>query len=380
MKCIHGDWIYTGKSIRKNAFLVFHDKGLIGISDKPKGEVIGECAVLTPAFIDPHSHIGIHRHGEPAAEGESNDKIDALQPLPDALDSIQMDDVAFKQAAESGILYSCVVPGSGNLIGGLSAVVRHCAPHSTAALIGRAGVKAALGYNLMSCSGWKGTRPTTRRGSLAQLRAKFYSIRDKASKIKAKTKAKEDCDPLTAEEQVLKDVLDGKTRLRVHAHKIDDIASLLRVVDEFKLRVSVEHAMDVNRPEIFAELHRRRITVVYGPLESTGSKVELLHKDWRHARLLLESGVDFCVMTDHPVTPSWSLLQQTRSLLRCGLAKQAALETVTRKAAAFLGVDDRLGTLETGKRASFIAWNGDPFDLASRPLAVYAEGQRVFED
>ena len=52
-------------------------------------------------------------------------------------------------------------------------------------------------------------------------------------------------------------------RLRVHAHKIDDIAALLRLVDEFKLRVSVEHAMDVNRPEIFQELRKRRITVVY---------------------------------------------------------------------------------------------------------------------
>ena len=179
---------------------------------------------------------------------------------------------------------------------------------------------------------------------------------------------------------VLNRIEDGKTLLRVHAHKIDDIATLLRVVDEFKLRVSVEHAMDVNRPEIFAELKRRRITVIYGPIESTSGKVELLHKTWRNARLLLESGVDFLLMTDHPVLPSCTLLQQTHNLLRCGLGKQEALETLTRKAATFLGVDDRLGTLEKGKWASFVCWNGDPFDLAHYPLAVYAEGQPVFKE
>ena len=53
---------------------------------------------------------------------------------------------------------------------------------------------------------------------------------------------------------------------------------------------------------------------------------------------------------------------------------------MTRKAAAFLGVGDRLGTLEKGKWASFIAWGGDPFDIASRPLSVYAEGRPVFEE
>ena len=378
MKCLHGDMVYTGKSVRKNAFLVFDDQGIVGIGDKPKGEALGSCAVLTPAFIDPHSHIGIHRHGEPGSECESNDNLDSILPLPDVLDSVQMDDLAFQTAAEFGTLYSCIVPGSANIVGGLSAVVRHCAPHSTAALIGRAGIKAALGFNIFAFGGSKGTRPSTRRGALAVLRAKLYAVRAKMEKAKGARKGA--AEPLTAEDQVLQGVLEGKTMLRVHAHKVDDIAALLRLVDELKLRVSVEHAGDAHCPEIFAELRRRNIPLVYGPLESAGSKVELLHKNWRNARLVLESGVDFLLMTDHPVTPSWSLLQQSRTLLRCGLPKQAALETVTRKAAAFLGVGDRLGTLEKGKWASFIAWSGDPFDIASRPLSVYAEGRPVFEE
>jgi len=372
--------IYTGKTIQKNAYLVFRDDEIAGLSASRKGELVGECAVLTPALIDAHSHIGIHRHGEPGAQCESNDYMDSILPLPDVLDSIQMDDTAFLTAAEFGTLYSCVMPGSANMLSGLSAVVRHCAPHSSAALIGRAGIKAALGYNPMNAREHKGTRPSTRMGELALLRAKLWATQTKAQGLRKCGKRVDKAKDLTPEEHVLQDILDGRTILRVHAHKIDDIAALLRLVDEFKLRVTVEHAIDVNGPEIFRELRRRRIPVIYGPLETTASKVELLHKNWRNARLLLESGVEFGVMTDHPITPSWSLLQQTRCLLRCGLSKQAALETVTRKNAALLGIADRVGTLEKGKWASFVCWTGDPFDIASRPTAVYAEGQAAFRE
>ncbi len=379
-KCIRAKIIYSGKDVLKNRYLVFDENGIVGVKAKPEGRVVGECAVLTPAFIDPHSHIGVHRHGDPGAECESNDTLDSIQPLPDVLDSIQMDDVAFRMAAECGTLYSCVMPGSANIIGGLSAVVRHDAPHTTAALIARAGLKAALGYNVIAYGG-KGTRPSTRRGAVAILRARLNEVRSKTAKISAKqdgaAEQKDGATELNQEEQALKSVLDGETILRVHAHKTDDIAALLRLVDEFKLRVSVEHAGDVCRPEIFVELRRRGITVVFGPVDSYGSKVELKNKNWRNSKVLLDSGVDFCVMTDHPVTHSWSQLQQTRFLLRCGLGKQAALESITRKSADFLGIGDRLGTLEKGKWASFVCWSGDPFDIASYPVAVYMEGRQL---
>ena len=79
----------------------------------------------------------------------------------------------------------------------------------------------------------------------------------------------------TAEEAVFRDVLARKHVLRCHVHKIDDIATLLRIVDEFKLKVTVEHAGDVHEPEIFAELKRRGIPVICGPLDSIAYKVEL---------------------------------------------------------------------------------------------------------
>lgn len=377
-KCIYAEKIYTGSEVREQQHLVFSGQGIIGFSAKPRGEMIGECAVLTPAFIDPHSHIGINRHGEPRNDSESNDRFESIWGLPDVLDSIHMDDEALRTAVEFGTLYSCVVPGSINIISGLSAVIRNYAPHSTAALIGRAGIKSAMGTNVTQLgASAKGERPTTRRGAAALLRDKLCALRDKAAAIKSEKELKKAC---TAEELALKSVLDGETLLRVHAHKIDDIATLMRLVDEFNLKVSVEHALSVDRPEIFEELRKRGITVVYGPVETNASKVELTRLNWRNTKVLMDSGVDFCLMTDHPVTQSWTLLQQTRAFLRFGMSKQDALELVTRKPAEFLGVADRLGTLAKGKWASFIAWSADPFDIASRPLAIYGEGRELLTE
>jgi imidazolonepropionase-like amidohydrolase len=281
---------------------------------------------------------------------------------------------------EAGVLYSCVVPGSGNIIGGQSAVIRNFANDSTGALIGRAGLKAAFGYNPMSTRSWKGKRPTTRMGAIALLRGRLEEVRQKIQQYrKAKGRKKEEI-TFSAEEKMLRELLLGKIHLRAHVHKIDDIAALLRLVDDFRLKLIVDHAMDVHQPEIFKELKKRKIPVVYGPIDSFSYKVELKHEDWRNVRHLMASRVEFGLMTDHPVTLARQLFLQTRWFVRAGMSKQQAVELVSRKNANILGIDDRLGTLEKGKWASFICWSGDPFSLVSYPAAVYGEGELLFSE
>jgi imidazolonepropionase-like amidohydrolase len=380
MNYIRAKTIYTGKSIIQDACLTFNGSEIDRISKTPKGKSLGEFAVITPAFIDPHSHIGLARSGEPSGEAEANDQLESIQALSDALDSVQMDDSALQDAVEMGVLYSCVVPGSGNIIGGLSAVIRNFGKDSTEALIARAGVKAAFGYNPMSTQGWKGKRPSTRMGAMAFLRKRLDEVRQKVQQHRKATGKKKEDITFSAEEIVLKELLTGKLRLRAHVHKIDDIAALLRVVDEFKIKVTVEHAMDVHQPEIFRELRKRKISVTYGPLDSFAYKVELKHETWRNISHLVESGVHFGLMTDHPVTLARQLFLQTRWFTRAGLSKQQAIDLVTRKNAEILGIQDILGTLDKGKWASFTCWNKDPFDLTGYPVAVYGEGECIFSD
>ena len=113
------------------------------------------------------------------------------------------------------------------------------------------------------------------------LRGRLDEVRQKVKKYrKARGSKKEDIQ-FSAEDMVLRNLLSRKIRLRAHVHKIDDIAALLRLVDEFKIHVTVDHAGDVHRPEIFQELKKRKIPVVYGPIDSFAYKVELKHEDRR---------------------------------------------------------------------------------------------------
>jgi imidazolonepropionase-like amidohydrolase len=378
MNCVYAGTLYTGRCVESEVWLIFNNKHIVEISSQPKGNILGRFQVITPAFIDAHSHIGMVRAGEPQDESESNEHQESILALSDALDSVQMDDRSFQDAVEMGVLYSCVMPGSANIIGGLSAIIRNYASNSSEALIGRAGLKAAFGYNPMSVSKWKGVRPNTRMGALAILRSRLDEVLQKKIQYNRARDEKKDEIIFSAEDKMILEVLDKRNHLRVHVHKTDDIAALLRLVDEFQLDVTVEHAMGVHSPEIFIELKKRNIPVTFGPMDSFAYKVELKHETWRNIYHLIQSGVKFGIMSDHPVTPARQLFLQTRWFLRAGLTEQNAVELVSRKNAEILGIQKYLGTLDKGKWASFICWNGDPFHLASYPESVYGEGQLCF--
>lgn len=373
MQSIRARTLYTGKQVLKDVYVAFDGGKIAGVGKTKRGKLAGTFPTVTPAFLDPHTHIGMARAGEPAREAESNEKMDPILALSQALDSVQMDDRGLVEAVEQGVLYSGVLPGSGNILCGRSSLIRNYAANTTDALIQHVGIKAAFGYNPMSTVDWKGARPSTRMGAIRILREKLDAVR---LKMKDRSKKKE----LTAEESVIADLLTGKERLRSHVHKIDDIATLLRVVDEYKLKTTVEHSMDVHAPEIYRELKRRKISVTYGPIDSFAYKVELKHESWRNIRHLIDSGVHFGLMTDHPVTPASQLFLQTRWFLRHGMSRQDAIELVSRRNAEVLGVTRILGTVEKGKWASFTGWNGDPFDLGAYPVSVWGEGELLFAD
>jgi len=375
MPTVRANVIYTGRDVVEGAAVSWEDDRITSVGE-PLGDVVGEYGVITPAIVDAHAHIGLIRGGEPSDEAEANEHMDPMLAHADVLDSIQMDDKGFQDSIECGVLYSCVMPGSGNVIGGESAVIRNYGVQTNAALIRRAGIKAALGYNPMHVRDWKGTRPYTRMGALAILRAKLHDVRTKMDKAAAKPDEVE----FTAEEAVLRDLLTGEKRMRVHVHKADDIAALLRLVDTYGLGVTVEHTCDVHEQGVYEELRDRGIPVVYGPLDSLAYKVELKHENWRNIEHLIASGVRYGLMSDHPVILQRTLLLTLRWFLRAGLSKQQALEIITRTNAEILGIDDLLGTLEATKWASFVCWNGDPFSLESYPVAVYAEGGLIYQD
>lgn len=391
MTSIRARTLYTGRGVLSDAYLSFDGARISSVGEEAEGNVVATFDVVTPAFIDPHAHIGMVRSGEPASEAEANEHLESIIAHGDALDSINMDDVSFRDSLEGGVLYSCVVPGSGNIVGGRSAFIRNYGTTTSEALIGRAGIKGAFGYNPMSTRDWQGKRPYTRMGALALLRDRLHAVAQKMRKEEALRRAAgssgeessdlaEKLPDYSYEEGILKDLLTKAQRFRVHAHRSDDIDALIRLADEFSLSVTVEHTCDVYREETYRELARRKIPVVFGPLDSFAYKVELKHENWRNLRHLIASGVDYGLMTDHPVILQRNLALCLRWFTRVGVGKPEALQIITRRNAEVLGMSRTLGTLERGKWASFCGWNGDPFDITNFVVAAYGEGKLVFQD
>jgi hypothetical protein len=88
-----------------------------------------------------------------------------------------MDDPPFGESVQSGVIYSTVLPGSGNIIGGKAVLVRNFCKDIGDAYVMDVGIKAALGFNPRSTTEWKGERPPTRMGAITMLRENFIKAR-----------------------------------------------------------------------------------------------------------------------------------------------------------------------------------------------------------
>jgi len=166
--------LYDGNKKAENKYIVIKDDRIHDIGSRTiKAQYEG---YVTPAYIDAHSHIGMAREGEPSAEEEGNDISHQIAPLNNPLDSVYFDDRAFKDSVDFGVLYSCIVPGSGNILGGKAIVIKNHAINRTQALVIDYGYKMALGYNPRSTTEWKGPRPNTRMGLNALLENRFDEL------------------------------------------------------------------------------------------------------------------------------------------------------------------------------------------------------------
>ncbi len=376
MKYVKASTLYDGKNTLQNKYILFDDK-IISIEDKKpsNAEFLGE-GVVTPAFIDSHSHIGMVRSGEPSGEDESNEQMENLFPLVRAIDSVYMDDSAFKESVECGVLYSTVLPGSGNTLGGRASLIRNFKSNVSDAFVMDIGIKMALGYNPRSTTAWKGTRPSTRMGAAALLRQSLYSAQKAINLLKKDIKDIDEIDPLM---EVFIDILQGKSKLMVHTHKEDDANLLISLKKEFNLKVILNHGMDLHNLAIFNRIKDSGIPIVYGPMDSLPYKVELKHESWRNVEFLMKSGVKFSMMSDHPVILQRNIFLTMRHFLRFGMEKSEAISKLTSEAAEILGVSN-LGSIKPGFLPSMVLWNEDPFSMTSHPVRVIAEGDIVYDE
>lgn len=316
---------------------------------------------LYPGFIDAHTHLGLYDEGTGWAGNDANETVDPLTPYIRAIDGVYPLDKGFEEALQSGVTTVQVMPGSANVIGGVTSVIKTAGRNIEEMIVRHpAALKMALGENPKKIH--SSDKSITRMGIAGMIRGIFIQELKKA--------------PNFYNEHIH---MAGKRSIpvRIHAHRADDILTAVRLAKEFKLDLRIEHCTEGHL--IADELEGLNLSVSVGPTMTRRSKVELRNKSWEVYRKLIDKGVKVSITTDHPYTPIQYLPVCAALTVREGLTEQEALEAITINPAQNLGVEGRVGSIEVGKDADLVLWEDHPFHYTSKVSWTMINGKIVFE-
>lgn len=337
----------------------------------PEGCPVLDAAgcTITPGLIDAHCHVGIEEEIYRIEGDDLNETSDPITPHLMAIDGINLRDLAFSDAAAAGITRLLVPPGSANILGGQAVVLKTWAPNLTDMIYRNPwGLKAALGENPKRVYGGQNKAPKTRMASAALLRESLFAAGRQVDKAENQEKNARE----TFRNEPLIKVLRREMPLLLHVHRADDILTALRIKDEFHIDLILQHATEGFL--VADELAKRQVPVCLGPLLVNRAKVEMKEVTFKSAAALAAAGVDFCLITDHPVIPIQYLGITAALTVREGLDEAKAIEAVTLAPARILGMDLELGSIVPGKRADLAIFDGHPLEIKSRVRHVVVDG------
>ncbi len=374
----------SGEPVENGTVLVADGKiTAVGADVKvPDGVQVVDAAGawVLPGFIEAHGHVGVHEEAEGWAGSDTNEMTDPVTANVRALDAINPADLGFRDAIGGGVLAVNVNPGSGNPIGGQTCALK-CWGRTVDEMLLRApaGLKSALGENPKRVYGEQKKTPSTRLGVAAVIRGAFVDAANYQAKIDAEARKPEaERKPVDRDLKLeaLAKVLRREIPWRQHCHRADDIATAIRIAEEFGYDLVIDHGTEAH---LVADLLvARNIPVIIGPLFTSRSKVELRNRSLANPGKLAAAGVTIAITTDHPVVPINFLVHQASLSVKYGLDRETALQALTINPARIIGVDDRLGSLEPGKDADIVIWSGDPLDVLSRVQRAFLDGREIY--
>jgi imidazolonepropionase-like amidohydrolase len=332
---------------------------------------------LLPGFVEAHGHLGVHEEGEGWAGQDTNEMTDPDGSALRALDAIHVDDEGFRDALAGGVTTAVIKPGSGNPIGGQTVAIKTWGGRTVdeQILSDSVSVKSALGENPKRIYGDKKQLPSTRQGVASVIRKAFVDAQNYVAKRDA---AEAEGKPFERDlgKETLARVLAGELAWDQHTHRADDIATAIRLSEEFGYRLVINHGTDGHKvADVLAE---KDIPVIYGPMFTSRSKVELRDRSILNLVKMADAGVRVAITTDHPVIPVNFLVHQATFALRDGLPWATALAAITTNPASILGLDQRVGAIKEGLDGDVVLWSGDPLDTTARAEHVFITGTEVY--
>ncbi|MBW8808509.1 MAG: amidohydrolase, partial [Lysobacter sp.] len=314
---------------------------------------------VTPGIIDVHSHLGVYPSPGVSAHSDGNEMTSPVTPNVGAEDSIWPRDPGFEAALAGGITSLQILPGSANLIGGRGVTLKNV-PSTTYQGMkfpgAPWGLKMACGENPKRVYGSRNTSPGTRMGNVAGYRAAFIDASEYLRKTTPKPAAPKksrwwqsstaangaDSEKDTGGKRDLKlDTLAGAIKgdilVHIHCYRADEMTTMLDLAKEFGFKVAAFH----HGVEAYKIADRLAAENVCGALWA----------DW------------------------WGFKMEAFD----GIQENIAIVDRPANSCAMLGIGERTGTLEPGKMADVVVWNGNPFSVYAKAEQVYIDGARIYD-
>lgn len=348
-----------------------------------------ECEIIDaegkeiyPGFIDAHTHMGLWESGLGFEGADGNEETDPVTPHLNPIDAINPMDESFADAYKGGITSVCTTPGSANIIGGQCIAIKTFGKRIDKMIIKNpVAVKIAFGENPKSCYGQNEKSPQTRMAIAATLRETFKKAQDYMDEMNFYSESDEndvDKPEYDMKLESLIPVLRRRIPLKAHVHRADDIFTAIRIAKEFDLKLTLDHCTEGHLivDELLEE--KEDYPIIVGPSISDKSKPELRNLTFETAGILSNVGIPVSLMTDHPETPIQYLPICAGIAIKNGMKREEALKAVTINPAKTLGILDRVGSLEEGKDADIVIWDGNPFEISSNVECTIIDGKIVY--
>jgi len=338
----------------------------------PSGIPVYEAAVLTPGLVDVHSVIGFAGiYNSDRGQVQDQDQIETSSPLQPELRAVDAYDAVeplVHWARSLGVTTVHTGHGPGAVISGQTLIAKTRGDSVEEAVINPS---AALAATLTAAVSRNFESPGTHAKTVAALREALVAAQAYRDK-----QAGEEPGDRNLKNEALVRVLDGEAALMITAHSAAEIATALRLQREFGFTLWLDGAAEAYR--MIEPIREAGIPVLLHATMIRAGR-ETRNASFDTAVKLSEAGIPFAIQTgfESYVPKTRVLLYEAQAAVRYGLPDAAALEAVTLAPARILGLAERVGSLEVGKDADLVLYDGDPFEYTSHVCRVIVEGETV---
>ena len=369
----------TGKVIERGAIVVEDGKikaiGTAAKLKRPFGAQVILTKEVTPGLIDPGTVAGLSGAWNIAADQDQDEPSDPNQADLRVMDGFNPTEPLFEFLKANGVTTVHTTPGRVNVIAGTTGVFRCQGATAEASALN---TSFAIWVNLGETpkEAFKAKGPGTRMAVAGLVRKAFAD----AQTYSTKRKADPEKTPKNPKSEALLPALDGKMPVVFAAHRADDIRTALRIAEEFKLKPMI--ALGSEAYLLVDELAKRKIPVIVHPtMQRPGSSMETQNTLLGNAAILKAKGVPVVIGTSFEgYVPKMRNLRSEAAIAAAnGLGHAGALQAITSDAAKLLGIDKDYGSLEVGKVADIVLYNGDPFENATHVTHTYMNGKVVYD-